>query len=193
MFPFPLCPSGCLTCGSLWLRPGPAWLPESLFSWRPSPTRSCRTRARRCSRPTSSMLSSSSGYSEGPGGVAEQLQPCETCCPFWGRRNHGLMYGLLISDFCFSKVKHNILLPRSPLSPSLLCALWLAVTGRKHKNLPEWHRVHLRAVGKPADAGKWRLWRGCVYLTAEKHSSSPAFWRNSLVAVMLTKPGSIFH
>lgn len=130
---FVSCLSGCLTCDSSWWRPGPAWRPESSSSWQPSPTKSWRTRARRCSRPTSSTPSSSSGYSEAgrgrlharthtnkhthtqpPAGAAEQLQPTtppvKNLLPLlWGRRrkknkNHRLVYGLLISDlFCFSK------------------------------------------------------------------------------------------
>lgn len=79
------------------------------------------------------------------------LQPCETCCPFWGRRKHGLMYGLLISDFCFSKVKCNILLPRPhPYShPPPLYGLWWAVMrGGGAKNLPKLSSQFSQSSGK---------------------------------------------
>lgn len=61
------------------------------------------------------------------------------------------MYGLLIPDFfflfCFSKVKHNILLPQFLLTPFFFCDLRQAVMGVKN-NLA----FNVRTMEEPADA-----------------------------------------
>ena len=129
------------------------------------------------------------------------MQPRETCCPFWGRRKHGLIYGLLISEFCFSKVKCNILLPPPlpppTLSPSTLA--WSVMGTNKGGNL----KTFLNRAENSQRSGKLQMLLLVVVVmgTCSPRSSrwsnpktqqQSSFLRSSLVAEMVTKPGSFF-
>ncbi len=111
--------------------------------------------------------------------------------PLRGRRKHGLMYGLLISDFCFSKVKRNILPPRPPTLT--FPSLW-SVTGSNEGGtqiLPEWNSSlkGCRRCWIVALMGMWlpdsRSWFN------SKTQQQSGFLKSSLVAEMFTKPASL--